>query len=558
MITVRSLVLTACLCAITPMSVLASDLGKVDFPTSGSPAAREPFLRGVAALHSFWYDEAADAFREAQKADPGFAMAYWGEAMTYNHPVWGEQDREAAKAALERLAPTPGERAAKAPTEREKAWLAAVETLYGEGEKAPRDRAYAEAMRQLHERQPDDLPDHLEAASFYALSLIGPGLISGATGADRDRDLIKAAAVLEELLDRNPEHPGVLHYLIHAYDDPVHAPLGLRAARTYAKVAPSAHHALHMPSHIFVQLGQWPEAVSSNEAAWAASVDWVKRRSLPVEKRDFHSLSWLAYAYEQQGRLRKAEEVLEIARQAARESDSPRVASALEGMEARYHLETRKPLTAAPAPASASAKAAKAEGQADHCGGRPLLGRSQVDGAGLLAAGLGAARRGDLTAAEEAAARLRALNEGKEESYRTLPVRIMEKEVSALVLLARGKKDEALSLLREAVELEERMPPPSGPPEPIQPSHELYGEVLMQVGQPEEAKRQFERALLRMPNRSAALLGAARAADRLGSPEGREAARRHYAALAGIWKHADDGLPGLAEATSYLKDAPAR
>ncbi|HEX3130833.1 MAG TPA: hypothetical protein VH394_26095, partial [Thermoanaerobaculia bacterium] len=149
-------------------SLSAAELGQVDFPTSGAPAAREQFLRGVAALHSFWYDEAADAFREAQKIDPGFAMAYWGEAMTYNHPIWYEQDRDAARAALERLGATPEARAAKAPTEKEKAWLAAVETLYGQGEKADRDRAYAEAMRRIHERWPDDL----EASSFYALSLI--------------------------------------------------------------------------------------------------------------------------------------------------------------------------------------------------------------------------------------------------------------------------------------------------------------------------------------------------------------------------------------------------
>ena len=553
MTSAKSLVLAACLLIVGMPASAASDLGRVDFPTSGAPEAREPFLRGVAALHSFWYDEAADAFREAQKADPGFAMAYWGEAMTYNHPIWGEQDRETALAALARLAPTPAERAAKAPTEREKAWLAAVETLYGEGEKPARDRAYAEAMRRLHET---DAPDALEAASFYSLALIGPALTGGATGADRDRDLIKAAAVLEELFDRNPEHPGVLHYLIHAYDDPVHAPLGLRAARIYAKVAPSAHHALHMPSHIFLQLGQWPEAVASNEEAWAASVDWVKRRNLPVEKRDFHSLSWLAYAYEQQGRLHKAEEVLEIARQAARESDSPRVASSLEAMEARYRIETRT-WKAATAPASAPVSAKTAEGKAgaEHCGG---MAHPPGDGASLLALGMAAAGRGDLAAAEDAAARLRALNEGKEESYRTLPARIMEKEVSALILLARGKKEEALALLREAVELEDRMPPPSGPPDPVKPSHELYGEVLLEVGQAEEAKRQFERALLRMPNRAASLLGAARAAARLGGPEGREAARRHYAALAEIWRQADRDLPGLAEVTAYLKEAPAR
>jgi len=511
----------------------ATDLGRVDFPTSGKPEAQAHFLRGVAALHSFWYDEAADAFRDAQKADPGFALACWGEAMTYNHPIWGEQDLEAARAVLAR--------AAEAPTDREKAWMAAVEALYGEGEKPARDRAYAEAMRALHERFPEDL----EAASFYALALIGPALTNGQTGPDRDRDLMKAAGVLEELRDRNPEHPGVLHYLIHAYDDQVHAPLGLRAARAYSKVAPSAHHALHMPSHIFVQLGQWPETSASNEASWAASVDWVKRRNLPLDKRDFHSLSWLAYSYEQQGRLRKAGEVLEIARQAARESDSPRIASALEGMEARLRIETRtwQPAKAVPA------KEAKEE--AAHCG----MAHARGDGAGLLAQGLGAARAGDLAAAEEAVAALHALNEGKADDYHSAPGRIMEKEVSALVLLARGKQDEALALLREAADLEARMPPPSGPPDPVKPAPELYGEVLLQVGKAEEAAQQFQASLLRMPNRAASLLGAARAAAKAGD---KEAARRHYAALAEVWKDADPTLPDLAEVRAYLSEVPAR
>ena len=505
----------------------AADLGRVDFPTSGKPEAQAHFLRGVAALHSFWYDEAADAFREAQKTDPAFAMAFWGEAMTYNHPIWSEKDGEAAKAVLAR--------APKAPTEREKAWVSAVEALYADG-----DRAYAEAMRGLHERFPEDL----EAASFYALSLIGPALVGGQTGPDRDRDLMKAAGVLEDFFDRNPEHPGVLHYLIHAYDDPVHAPLGLRAARIYAKVAPSAHHALHMPSHIFVQLGQWPETSASNEAAWAASVDWVKRRSLGVEKRDFHSLSWLAYSYLQQGRIRKAEEVLEIARQAARESDSPRVASALEGMEARHRIETR---TWKPAKVSA----AKAE-EGAHCG----MAHSRGDGAGYLVQGLGAARAGDLAAAEEAAAALRKINEGKAENdYRSAPGRIMEKEVAALLLLARGKQDEALALLQEAADLEARMPPPSGPPDPVKPAPELHAEVLLELGKAEEAGKQFQASLLRMPNRAASLLGAARAAAKTGD---REAARRHYAALAEVWKDADPALPELAEVRAYLSEAPAR
>ncbi|MES1244520.1 MAG: hypothetical protein ABUT39_23140 [Acidobacteriota bacterium] len=466
-------------------SLSAAELGQVEFPTSGSPAAREPFLRGVAALHSFWYEEAADAFREAQKADPGFAMAYWGEAMTFNHPIWSEQDRDAALAALARLGPTPAARAAKAPTEEEKAWLAAVEALYGEGEKADRDRAYAEAMRSLHERWPDDL----EAASFYALSLIGPALTNGSTGADRDRDLMKAAAILEELVDRSPRHPGVLHYLIHAYDDPVHAPLGLRAARIYAQVAPAAHHALHMPSHIFVQLGRWTDAAASNEAAWAASVDWVKRAGLPAEKRDFHSLSWLQYVYLQQGRVKKAEEVLEIARQARRETQAARAAYTLDGMAARQLVETGRRAEALAALLAVPPEAGHA-GHGD--GARPIL----------------------------------------------------EKESEALKLQAQGKTEEALALLREAADLEGALPPPSGPPSPMKPAHELYGEVLLEAGRAAEASRQFEASLLRTPNRAASLLGAARSAAKAGDLE---TARRRYAELAAIWSQADSDLPALAE-----------
>src|SRR5690349_8059946 len=311
----------------------ASELGTVDFPTSGSPAAQTSFLQGVAALHSFFYDEAADLFREAQKADPGFALAYWGEAMTYNHPIWSEEDRDAALAALARLAPTPAERAAKAPTEREKAWLGAVEILYGEGDKGARDAAYAEAMRKIYEQSPNDI----EAASFYTLSLIGPAL-TGPPGEARNRPLIRAAAILEELFDRAPGHPGVLHYMIHAYDDPLHAPLGLRAARLYARVAPAAHHALHMPSHIFLQLGMWNEAAASNEQSFAASKAWVERAKLASSKRDLHSLAWLQYIYLQQGRRDEAKRLLDEVT-----GDSPRELSTRTRMLSTWAVETSEP-----------------------------------------------------------------------------------------------------------------------------------------------------------------------------------------------------------------------
>jgi tetratricopeptide (TPR) repeat protein len=517
----------------------ASDLGKVDFPTSGSPAAQAHFLRGVAALHSFWYDEAADAFRAAQKAEPGFALAYWGEAMTYNHPIWNEQDRDAALAALARLAPTREARAAKAPTEREKALLDAVETLYGERDKDARNAAYAEAMRKVHERWPDDL----EAASFYALSLIGPAL-TGPPGEPRERTLIQAAALLEELFDRNPQHPGVVHYLIHAYDDPLHAPLGLRAARVYAKVAPAAHHALHMPSHIFVQLGDWASTAASNEASWAASVAWVKRQGLPIDKQDFHSLSWLAYAYLQQGRYQKARETLEIARQAARQSDSPRIAATVHEMEARQSIETRT-WSAAALPLGPAGEGA---GGGYHGGG---MAHGRGEGSRLLAVGLGAARNGDLQTAEEAVRRLHALSEKGDEGDTAW---VMEREVAALVQQAKGNAEEALRLLAEAVKAESQMAPPSGPPEPLKPAYELYAEILLDQGRTKEAAQQFEKALLRMPNRAASLLGAARAAAKLGDGE---AARRYYSQLAEIWRQADPGSPELAEAKSYLGGAVA-
>ncbi len=523
----------------------ASDLGKVDFPTSASPEAQAHFLRGVAALHSFWYDEAADAFRAAQKAQPGFALAYWGEAMTYNHSIWSEQDLEAARTALARLAPDRESRLAKAPTEREKAFLEAVEILYGDGDKAARDVAYAGAMRKLHERWPDDL----EAASFYALSRIGPAL-AGPPGDERERTLIQAAALLEELFDRNPEHPGVVHYLIHAYDDPLHAPLGLRAARIYAKVAPAAHHALHMPSHIFVQLGDWESASSSNEAAWAASVGWVKRRRLATDKQDFHSLSWLAYAYLQQGRYGKARETLEVARREARENSAPRIAAAVQEMEARYAVETRTWDKATLAAEPAAEGAAGCHGT----GATSAMSHGRGEGSRLLAIGLGAARNGDLATAEEAVSRLRALAAKGGESYHEGGEEVMEKEVAALVALAKGDAEGALKLLAEAAEREARMGPPSGPPEPIKPAHELYGEVLLEQGKAKEAMQQFEQALLRMPRRAASLLGAARAAVKLGDAE---AARRLYARLAEVWRQADPGSAELAEVKGYLGGAVA-
>src|SRR6266566_1796600 len=241
------------------------ELGTIRFPSSASAAAQPAFLTGVKALHNFEFDEAFDAFQQAQKADPKFVLAYWGEAMSFNHPLWAEQDLNAARKALNKLAPTAQERAQKAPAGKERGLIEAVDVLFGEpaGDKLARDVAYSQAMQHLYEQDPED---H-EIATFYALSLLGT-VRPGDHGFKRQA---LAASIAEKVFRANPKHPGAAHFIIHSFDDPDHAPLGLEAARAYARIAPSAPHALHMPSHIFVQLGMWDDVVASNKVAYAAA-----------------------------------------------------------------------------------------------------------------------------------------------------------------------------------------------------------------------------------------------------------------------------------------------
>ena len=235
-------------------SAAPGELGSVSFPTSAKGPSQTAFLVGVKALHNFEFDTAGEAFREAQKADPGFALAYWGEAMSYNHPLWAEQDIASARRALERLAPTAAARAAKAPAGKERGLVEAVDVLFGAGDKYARDVAYSAAMKRLHEQQPADD----EVSVLYALSLLG----TARPGEKSVRNAMQAAAIAEDIFQRNPKHPGAAHFIIHSFDDPDHAILALPAARAYSKIAPAAAHALHMPSHIFVQLGMWDDVVA--------------------------------------------------------------------------------------------------------------------------------------------------------------------------------------------------------------------------------------------------------------------------------------------------------
>lgn len=501
-----------------------ADLGQIEFPNSGAAAAQPAFIRGVLLLHSFEYPDAAESFREAQQIDPAFALAYWGEAMSYNHPVWQQQDREAALAALQRLGPTPEARATKAGTEREKDYLLALEVLYGDGNKRSRDLAYADAMRRLYEKYPDD---H-EAAAFYALALLGT--------AHEGRDIptyMRAAAVAEEVFRDNPQHPGAAHYMIHSYDDPIHAPLGLRPARAYSKIAPAASHAQHMTSHIFIALGMWDEVVAANETAWNVADARVKRKGLSSDARNFHALRWLAYGYVQQGRYDDARRQLEIMRKDAEASDSPRARSYLARMRSDYLVNTQRWNDDA------------AELEVDLRG----LGRAAA-ASHLFATGLAALRRGDRETAERITGRLRDEREsasrggGGEYPPDLQAVRVLELELQALLSLEDGRAREALGLMKEATSIESEMPFEFGPPFIVKPSPELLGEMLLQLGRPGEAREAFEAALRRAPRRTASLLGTARAAEEIGD---RAAAKEAYDTLRGIWHRADAALPELRE-----------
>ena len=265
-------------------------LGSIDFPTKQNDAAHKAFIRGVLLLHNFHYPRAAVAFQEAEKLDPTDVMGYWGEAMTYTHPVWNQQDTAAAHRALMKLTPTRAARLALARSPKERAWLESVEELYTPNEpKAQRDTAWSLALEKMHAADPNDI----EVTTFYALSLLG--LNQGQREAVAYQ---KAYELVLPIFRSHPHHPGAAHYLIHATDDPSHAALGLEAANAYASIAPSATHAIHMTSHIFLALGDWDKVVSANRRAQAT----IKGGAISG-----HIVQWLHYALIQQGRYREAD-----------------------------------------------------------------------------------------------------------------------------------------------------------------------------------------------------------------------------------------------------------
>ena len=487
----------------TPQPMTIHGLGTLSFPTSTHSApAESAFVRGVLLLHVFEYDRALPEFQAAERLDPAMAMAYWGEAMTYNHGVWDEQDRPAALAALARLAPTAAAREARAGTPRERGYLHAVDVLYGDGPKARRDTLYSRAMAQLLRTHPADD----EARAFYALSLLGLS-----QGVRNVPTYLHAAATAESVFARNPQHPGAAHYWIHGMDDPDHAAQALPAARALSVIAPDAGHAQHMTSHIFMALGMWSDVVRANVNAMRV-VNQARKAAGQSPSFCGHYNFWLEYGELQLGQFDQARTLLDgCIRQAvptpgatSTDPDNSPLGSAV-AMWARYLIDTEgwSGELVRWAPSLAGADPARVTWD--------------------YVRGVAAARRGDPGTAGKALQDYHAVRNRLEQRYRgsTDPetteylkaMAIFDLQLQAEVLLAGkpARPDSAVALLRRATTIEDQMPYAFGPPFIDKPSHERLGEVLLAQGRAAEAKQEYETALQRMPNRALVVRGLKRA-----------------------------------------------
>lgn len=468
-------------------------LGRIYFPNSGNEAAQEPFYRGVLLLHSFEFDRAAEAFREAQQADSLFALAYWGEAMTYNHPLWRQVDLDAGTTALGRLAPTREGRRKHARTPREAMYLDAVEELYagsvstkaGAPIEAPpksvRDRNYMEAMKKLHLSWPHDD----EARTFYALSILGT------TNGEREfRTYMQAASVAQPVFERNPRHPGAAHYLIHSFDDPIHAPLGLPAADAYADVAPGAGHAQHMTTHIFVALGLWERVVENNRLA-VATVRSQRGDQDPAPWACGHYTSWQHYGHLQLAQWREAEALMNACYAWVEAGDvNLGQWGYFASMRSLHLLEVSPPFGDDGAPDSlwlrwtADVPAGRSENASD---GLPDNRAVYLSGQGLALL-----RAGDVRGAREALADIPVAPSGNH---------VIRLQLEGLLALETGRAREGVSKLEEAAEEEAGLPFAFGPPEIPKPTHELLAEELYRMRIWDRAASAFDEARARTPGR---------------------------------------------------------
>ena len=475
-----------------------TQLGTVHFSISCDESVQKPFERGVALLHSFWYEEAEKEFVDIAQDDPHCAMAHWGIAMSLWHQLWNEPD---AKVIARGLNESKRARKLKS-TPREQAYITAITAFYSHSNKlnhAARAKAYSEAMKKVYESYPDD---H-EAATFYALSL----LASDETLEHRK----EAAAILEKLFVIEPDHPGVPHYLIHAYDTPQLAELGIPAARRYAQIAPAAPHALHMPSHIFARVGLWQDDINSNLASIAATRKTVAM-GMGGEGHQFHAMDFLVYAYLQSGREEEAAKVIE-------EVKGMPPTKNMYGMDFDPRLESEASFEASYALELHDWKSAASLS--------PVSRDPDYTAVTHLARALGAARSGQLDEARKDVEEVKSISKLRRENKKTDEADFLDRQIAepeAWIAHAEGKDDEAIKLLKPLTEKETDGFSGTG----YLPAHELLGDLLLEANKPQEALAEYQTDLKLNPNRFDGLYGAARAAEQAGKQKDAE---EYYALL---------------------------
>ena len=518
------------LTALTPPILLAQDdLGTVNFETSCRTEVESDFERGVALLHHMMYEQAEDVFNGVADGDPLCAMAYWGMAMTHLHPLWAPPSDQAIQEGQEAVRQA---RALEASTEREQAYIEAIAAYFDDASKRSHPEqlaAWEKAQKELSASYPNDV----DAGAFYALAHL-------ATAPPDDKDFAhqrRAGVLLEELRAEHPEHPGVFHYTIHAYDNPKLAERAVEVARGYDDIAPSVPHALHMPGHIFVRLGMWEEAIDWNMRSAEAA------REQPVAGKTSmhhaHALDYMMYAYLQQGRDEKASEVLGEINSVDDYQDHFGAAYGVSAAQARYVLERGAWDEAARLPVRTH-------------DAFPWAKYPQYEAITYFARGLGAARSGALDAARESINTLDDLYEQTVEAgedYWAIHVDVQRTTISAWIAYAEGRHAEAIDRMRTAADLEDSVDKHPVTPGAVRPARELLGDMLVLMGQPEEAMGAYRTTLNVSPNRFNSLYGIGYAAERAGKPE---LAKEAYATLAALSGEADGGREQLARANAFL------
>jgi len=528
--------------------------GTVDFKVSGAPEVRPEFIRGVALLHSFFYEEARRIFTEVAARDPNCAMTQWGIAMTWWHPIWTpptSDEMRAGKAAIEKAM------AMKAGTDLERGFITALNAYYNtpdsptagvvgqscHGPVGAPDRvvAYEKAMRQLSEQYPDDF----EAQTFYAFAILALGY---ATPTDTTlAKQLQAAALLEKLWKKNPNHPGVTHYLIHSYDYPALAERGLPAARSYGSIAPWVPHALHMPSHIFTRLGMWEESIAANRSSADASRAYAAMRHRDAtEAEELHALDYMAYSYLQEGQDAKAKEIVDFA--ATVRKTNPELefsgAYALAAIPSRYALERNAWSEAAALPIPSI----------PHWSSFPFM-EALIE----YAHALGRAHTGDLEGARKAMDRMRQLRDATSDPKFDYFKRQLDQQVqaaSAWVAYGENKKEDAVTMLRRAADAEDILGKHPVSPGALVPAREQLGDLLLTLNRSKEAQQEFEAALKIYPGRFRGLYGAAHAAEQIGE---KEQANHYYAKLIAQTAKADGSRGELAQLRDHVaEDATAQ